>query len=220
MCFYNPSLAGKFVHMFQSWNDNQYYYEGLVELIDDIYYDFEPDINGKLRKVVKFPLRKIDPTKMVVYNYNDISKNEQRKVKEVRKQSVEDIKEKAKIASTQETTIKEVKTVHRDRNLYVSEHTKLRAKGKCDLCGCNAPFEHQGIPYLESHHVVTLADNGPDAIYNTVAICPNCHRRVHVLKDKNDIRKLEKVIMKYLLDDNDKDNIEQWKQLFGEDIDL
>lgn len=61
---------------------------------------------------------------------------------------------------------------------------------------------------------LTLAENGPDAIYNTVAICPNCHRRIHVLHQKEDVNKLSKVIMKYLLNDEDKENIKKWEELF------
>ena len=51
--------------------------------------------------------------------------------------------------------------------------------------------DKSGRPYLESHHVITLADNGPDAIYNTVAICPNCHRKMHVIDLKEDVEKLK-----------------------------
>ena len=67
---------------------------------------------------------------------------------------------------------------------------------------------------MESHHVITLAEGGPDVIYNTVAICPNCHRKIHVLKDKKDILKLQKVILKYLLDEEDKESIEKYNELF------
>ena len=67
---------------------------------------------------------------------------------------------------------------------------------------------------IEINKVITLANNGPDAIYNTVAICPNCHRKVHVLNSKEDMKKLEKVILKYLLADNDEENIIKYNDLF------
>lgn len=35
------------------------------------------------------------------------------------------------------------------------------------------------LPYLEIHHVKTLATGGADTVDNTVAICPNCHRELH-----------------------------------------
>ena len=90
-----------------------------------------------------------------------------------------------------EVSTKEVVTVYRERSQVIAEYTKNRANGICDLCGKEAPFKDKnGKPYLESHHVITLANDGPDAIYNTVAICPNCHRRIHVLKSKEDTEKL------------------------------
>lgn len=108
-----------------------------------------------------------------------------------------------------------MKTVYRERNQYIAEFTKERAKGICDLCGKEAPFKDKsGKPYLESHHVITLAENGPDAIYNTVAICPNCHRKIHILNNKEDVEKLTKTIMKYLLDDNDLENIKKCEEFF------
>jgi len=56
----------------------------------------------------------------------------------------------------------------------------LRANGVCECCGVAAPFlDSEGSPYLEVHHVRQLADGGSDRVSNTVALCPNCHRRMH-----------------------------------------
>jgi 8-oxo-dGTP diphosphatase len=50
----------------------------------------------------------------------------------------------------------------------------------CEVCGREAPFETtNGKPYLESHHITQLADDGPDAPKDVVAACPTCHRRIH-----------------------------------------
>ena len=65
------------------------------------------------------------------------------------------------------------------------------------LCEQNAPFETKDGPYLECHHVITIAEGGPDVIYNTVALCPNCHRKINRLKDSKDLKKLTDVIYKY-----------------------
>lgn len=203
------------VYLFESYKDNEYYYDGQVKLISAPYQSEETDINGKIRKVIKFPLKRIEQTKPLLIDIDDIENSEKEKLKEVRKLNSIEIKNKAKIANFENVTIKEVKTIYRERNQYISEYTKERANGICDLCEKKAPFKDKnGRPYLESHHVITLAENGPDAIYNTVAICPNCHRKIHVLHQKEDIDKLSKVIMKYLLTDNDKENIEKWEELF------
>ncbi|UZE16702.1 HNH endonuclease [Pseudomonas sp. B21-054] len=58
------------------------------------------------------------------------------------------------------------------------------AKGVCEGCGQNAPFEVDGLPFLEVHHVKHLALNGSDSITNAVALCPNCHRRCHLASDR------------------------------------
>lgn len=59
------------------------------------------------------------------------------------------------------------------------------ANGQCELCLLSAPFLTDGNrPYLEAHHVITLASGGPDTINNTVALCPNCHRAMHFSNDR------------------------------------
>jgi len=33
--------------------------------------------------------------------------------------------------------------------------------------------------YLETHHVIPIADDGADSIDNVIALCANCHREGH-----------------------------------------
>jgi 5-methylcytosine-specific restriction protein A len=50
-----------------------------------------------------------------------------------------------------------------------------------------APFNNaKGEPHLETHHIVWLAKGGMDTIENTVALCPNCHRKMHIVNDSKD----------------------------------
>ncbi|WP_198432052.1 HNH endonuclease [Marinomonas sp. BSi20584] len=67
------------------------------------------------------------------------------------------------------------------RNPDVIAETLERAAGVCERCGKGAPFirSKDGSPYLEVHHIQRLADNGPDTLENTKALCPNCHRELH-----------------------------------------
>lgn len=53
------------------------------------------------------------------------------------------------------------------------------AKGVCECCEQPAPFVTVDGPFLEVHHVRLLAEQGPDTVCNAVALCPNCHRRLH-----------------------------------------
>lgn len=77
------------------------------------------------------------------------------------------------------------------RNQYISTYAKLRACGICELCDQEAPFRDRfGKPFLETHHIVYLSKGGKDSIDNVVALCPNCHRRIHNLASYTDLQKL------------------------------
>jgi 5-methylcytosine-specific restriction endonuclease McrA len=90
-----------------------------------------------------------------------------------------------------------------DRCEYVKKYVYERAKGSCELCGQLAPFNSKADygerPYLDSHHIEWLANGGPDTIDNSVALCPNCHMKMHhnansksLEKDIKNLRKLYK----------------------------
>ncbi|WP_230283225.1 HNH endonuclease signature motif containing protein [Deinococcus sp. 23YEL01] len=67
-----------------------------------------------------------------------------------------------------------------ERDPAVVAFVLARAQGVCESCGDDAPFvSKSGRPFLEVHHVQTLALEGPDTPQNCVAICPNCHREAH-----------------------------------------
>ena len=63
------------------------------------------------------------------------------------------------------------------------------ANGQCELCGQIFP---NGEAFLEAHHVIWLRNGGTPTIDNTVALCPNCHKRIHMFKDSADTEKLMK----------------------------
>lgn len=85
------------------------------------------------------------------------------------------------------------------RDPVIAAAVKERANGKCDLCGQPAPFNNaNGLPYLEEHHLSRLADGGDDSIDNAVALCPNCHRKMHIVKDEKDTEMLNKRILAYM----------------------
>lgn len=64
-----------------------------------------------------------------------------------------------------------------------------QADGRCEFCECPAPFlKEDGQPYLEVHHVTPLSEGGSDRISNAVALCPNCHRRMHHSQNKLELR--------------------------------
>ncbi|MCQ9471644.1 HNH endonuclease [Pseudomonas alliivorans] len=77
----------------------------------------------------------------------------------------------------------EIQTYIRDPE--VRAWIRQYANGFCEGCDQKAPFDADGRPFLEIHHVKHLAAGGSDRASNTVALCPNCHRRCHYSSDKN-----------------------------------
>ena len=67
------------------------------------------------------------------------------------------------------------------RNPDVVAEVLERADGRCEECGKPAPFikKSDGKPYLEVHHKKQLAHGGDDTVENAIAVCPNCHRKLH-----------------------------------------
>lgn len=70
------------------------------------------------------------------------------------------------------------------RSAEVRRAALARAAGVCEFCGCAGFKTASGGIYLETHHVVPLAEDGPDVEWNVVAICPNDHRRAHHGEDR------------------------------------
>lgn len=81
--------------------------------------------------------------------------------------------------------IRVVQTIFK-RNADVVTTVLERAAGICEACENPAPFRRRGdnSPYLEVHHIKSLSDGGEDTLENTIAVCPNCHRRYHYGKFK------------------------------------
>lgn len=70
------------------------------------------------------------------------------------------------------------------RSADVRAYVLARANGTCQGCHEPAPFKRaDGSPYLEPHHIRRASDGGPDDPRFVIAVCPNCHRRVHAGAD-------------------------------------
>jgi 5-methylcytosine-specific restriction protein A len=55
----------------------------------------------------------------------------------------------------------------------------------CDYVGFEKP---DGTPYIEVHHIQSMADQGDDVIENVAAICPDHHAQAHYGKDCEEIQ--------------------------------
>jgi hypothetical protein len=79
-----------------------------------------------------------------------------------------------------------------ERDPHVVAWVRRQAGGICERCRRRAPFADRfGEPFLEIHHLRWLSNGGSDA----VAVCPNCHRRLHIGRDaKEQTRQLGNAI--------------------------
>lgn len=97
---------------------------------------------------------------------------------------MEDLRKLATQRTSKGTSARTRKAKVYERSEAVKAYVLRRAEGNCEGCGKEAPFRTtQGRPYLESHHTTRVADGGPDQPRWVIALCPNCHRRVHHGRD-------------------------------------
>lgn len=188
---YYSDTNGVEVHLFEVLVKAVYTYRGVVKLVDKPYKSRQSDDNGNMRDVWMFPVAPISETdknvsheltEQEIYRLSDKELARYTAVKNVKKEP------------------KTTETVVYYRDPYLKQMVKRIADGKCQFCGNEAPFiDKQGAPYLEAHHVVRLADGGRDAMDNIVAICPNCHRKAHVLNDE-----IDKIILEGIAKHNKK----------------
>ena len=193
----NKTLAqsntnGVEVHLFEVFEKKKYTYTGQVKLIGEPYQSIQKGEDGIDRNVWIFKLKLVDGYDTPKIEKSVLDINTEQKEKKIKKLSNEDVINKAKEVKGKPGT-RNVVTETYNRNPYVVEYTKRRAKGICELCEEKAPFiNSKGEPYLEVHHIVWLSNGGEDTIENTAALCPNCHRKMHILNLDKDV--------KYLLD--------------------
>ena len=70
------------------------------------------------------------------------------------------------------------------RDESVRNYVRNKAQGKCEYCGQLGFIKVDGKPYVEVHHILSLADRGPDTIENVIALCADHHREAHYGKNR------------------------------------
>ncbi len=130
----------------------------------------------KLRGVVE----KHQQSLAQVTSYEDVEKHFQQQVVDSLKLQPNTRLQRLTNAATKPKQIQVTTTVF-IRNPDVVAQVLHRANGICEACLQPAPFvkKSDGLPYLEVHHKIRLADGGDDSVENAIALCPNCHRKFH-----------------------------------------
>lgn len=73
-----------------------------------------------------------------------------------------------------------------------------QANGVCELCGHLGPFlDRNGRPYLEAHRLVPIQRCVKSDVESFVALCPNCHRKMHYLNLPEDVKRLKSLAKKH-----------------------
>ena len=166
------SAAGKSLLLFQKTNAGLRF-EGEV-VYEAHHIERAPDRDGTDRDAIVFELRPLEAINesMELVATPVVS-------------SLDELREKAMAAANTDVT----KTTGTQRNVYkrsgdIRNYVLARAKGHCQGCSAPAPFVRiDGSQYLEPHHLRRVSDGGPDHPAFVIALCPNCHRRVHASAD-------------------------------------
>lgn len=133
-----------------------------------------PDRTGADRNAIVFELRPLEAVEEVVEAVGP-SLGER----------LDDLRQRAMLAAAGPTQ----PSMQGARNVYqrsrdVRNYVLARSYGICEGCASPAPFmRRDGTPYLEPHHLRRVSDGGPDHPAHVIALCPNCHRRVHAGAD-------------------------------------
>lgn len=113
--------------------------------------------------------------------------------------NIDELRAMALLRARRQAPERERVSVNRVRSLAIAKYVLRRSKGICEACDDPAPFmKSDGSPFLEPHHMLRVADGGPDHPRNVIAACPNCHCRAHHAIDATqfNMRLIKKVRLK------------------------
>lgn len=182
------------VFLFEVFSPKIYTYQGQVVLAGEPYQKTQEDIDKLQRKVWIFPLKLANEDIPIPLSEDIFENISLQREKYANKLSDDVLRERA-MRSHDVPGERTVIIKRFERNYDVVVWAKRRANGICQLCQSQAPFiNKQGNPFLETHHIIPLGQDGKDVIKNTVALCPNCHRRLHhALNPEDDKERLIRI---------------------------
>lgn len=167
----NHSVNGKSLLLFRKQRDGKLRYDG--EWVCEAHHtEPAPDREGTLRSALVFELRPLEAVEAA---------SDERFASDLNTRGLAELRQRALAAAAENP-----RTAVQTRNVFQRSHdvkayVLARAAGNCEGCDTPAPFLRiDGTPYLEPHHIRRLSDGGPDDPRFVIALCPTCHRRVHL----------------------------------------
>lgn len=172
---------GKELHLFEAIGRGEVRFVGQATYLSH-HWEERPDVNGEMRRAVVFELA-------VETEIGDVAGIAEpgRHYDSGRQLANRPLSELRRLALTKASS--SASEVERRSNIYrrsraIKRYVLKRAAGRCEGCSRAAPFvTSAGRPYLEPHHIRRVADGGPDHPRWVIALCPNCHRRIHHGRD-------------------------------------
>lgn len=174
----------KEILLFESVSSGFVRFVGFCNYIND-HIEERPDKNGVCRDVIVFHLDiiSINTEDFNLTQTTNINVVEAPKmsymIQSSKGKSLKQLRDIAVSSTPTQATLKEKIQSIKYRSDAIKLYAKKRANGECEGCKEKAPFETKSGPYLEIHHLMRLADGGPDRPENIIALCPTCHRRAH-----------------------------------------
>jgi 5-methylcytosine-specific restriction protein A len=178
---------GVTLSLFEVFEEGHYVYMGEVELSDKPFLSRQPDREKNLRDVCIFPLKLVGH-KRPPLRYRDLLETTEELARRNAHPSA------AAAPGSRASYPLKGRRMHEGtlpvlhQEPLVPKHAQPETRGTCQLCNQPAPFcTPDGEPYLETHHIVPLTKGGEDHRENIASLCPNCHRKMHVLHVPEDV---------------------------------
>jgi len=181
----NHKENNKTLHLFEYTKKSNVRYLGESECVG-YHVELRPDKNENFRKAFIFHLA-LNPTEEKISE--PLSNYEENKAPTA-KTPLPELRRIALQSLTVGTSAKQVSKTTFIRSEAIRFYALKRASGICEGCNSAAPFQGKHGPFLEVHHLTRLSDGGPDHPKNVIAICPNCHRRAHFSKDREEYNQI------------------------------
>jgi 5-methylcytosine-specific restriction protein A len=174
---------GQRLHLFEGIGEGKVRYVGRAFYLDH-HWEERPDTDGDRREAIVFELEVDSGAGEVGSDAFNTKPSVHESKRGLYGRSLPELREIALTQSRPSASAEERKTNVYHRSEAIKTYARKRANGTCEGCEEEAPFiGRDGHPYLEVHHIHRVSDGGPDHPGGVIALCPNCHRRVHYGQD-------------------------------------